>query len=104
MKSDYIHPVIIKHRAECRMCRWDSKASTVTSYTRVSDGYDVTVLALLSRRHVQHLCPQSKNAVSTVDTAFYFGADLDKVILTPRINIEGFCAGNRPEMIPLLLR
>ena len=49
IKSDYPHHVIIKHRGECRM---DSKASTVTSYTRFSNGHDVTLLALLSIRHM----------------------------------------------------
>ncbi len=53
--SDYPHHVIIKHYAECQMCQWDCKASTVTSYTRFSNGYDVTMLALLSHWHVQHM-------------------------------------------------
>ncbi len=45
----------IKHSADGRMCWWDSKASTVTSYTRFSNGYDVTALALLSRWHVRDM-------------------------------------------------
>ena len=48
MKSDYPHHVIFKHRA---MRRRDSENSTVKSYTLLSNLYDVTVLALLSRRH-----------------------------------------------------
>ncbi len=44
IKSDYPHHVIIKHRA---MCRWDSKASKLTSYTCFY-WYNVTVLDLLS--------------------------------------------------------
>ena len=47
--------MIIKHHRICRMCQCDSKASTVTSYTRFSTRYDITVLALLSHRHVWHM-------------------------------------------------
>ena len=51
IKSDYPHHAIIKHRAICWMFRWDSKASTIISYTWFINGY---VLASLSRRHVRH--------------------------------------------------
>ncbi len=44
--------MIIKHRAMCPAYRWDSKVSTLTQYTRFCNGYNVTVLALLSRQHV----------------------------------------------------
>ena len=43
IKSNNPHHAIIKHCTECPMCWWDSKASTVTSYTR---GFSMGVISL----------------------------------------------------------
>ena len=43
-KIDFPHNAITKHRAICRMCRWDSKASTVTS--RRTHGFPMRMTSL----------------------------------------------------------
>ena len=61
--STHVNIVIIEHRAMCRMYRSDSKASTVTPYTRFFNGDDVTVLD--TWRNVQFIAWWGKSNFNT---------------------------------------